>query len=113
MPSPPVSPSRNALQGASRTTGGVLHGQAYGNIFNHADGDGEVHIAPRKGKVLIYQSPRDPTTNTPDMSIMSEVTPHLKPVLKNLSQKFLPVRSKFCLKIRMVKIFYTSLELNS
>jgi len=34
MESPPALP---ALQGASRVTGGVFRGKAYGNVVNHAD----------------------------------------------------------------------------
>lgn len=94
MASPPVSPPRHALQGASQMTGGVLRGRAYGNVFNHADGEDETYVGPRKGKVFVYQSPRDPTTHKPDMSITSEVTSQLKPVLKTLARKYSPVRSK-------------------
>ena len=89
-----ASPPRHALQGASRMTGGVLRGRAYGNVFNHADGEDETYAAPCKGKVLIYQSPRDPKNNKPDTSITSEVTPQLKPVLKKLARRFSPVSSK-------------------
>ena len=94
MVSPPVSPPRIALQGASRMTGGVLRGRAYGNIFNHADGEDEIRLEPRKGKVLVYHLPRDPTIHKPDMSITSEVTSQLKPVLTTLARKYSPVRSK-------------------
>jgi len=80
--------------GASGVTGGILRGRAHGNVFNHADGEDDIYVAPRKGKVFIYQSRRDPMTEKPDMSIMSEVTPQLKPVLKMLAHKFSPVSSK-------------------
>lgn len=90
MDSPPISP-----QGASRMTGGVLRGRALGNVFNYADGKDEPHVGPRKGKVLVYQSPRDPTTHKPDMSITSDVSSQLKPVLKTLGRKYSPVRSMF------------------
>lgn len=89
MESPPP-----VLQGASRTTGGILRGRAQGNVFNYADDTHEPYIAPRKGKVFIYQSPRDPKTTKADISITSEVTPHLKPVLKTLARRFSPVSSK-------------------
>ena len=88
------SPPRSILQGASRTTGGVLRGLALGNVFNHADGEDKVYVGPRKGKVLVYHSPKDPMNHKPDMSITSEVTPQLKPVLKSLARKYSPVRSK-------------------
>src|ERR1700679_1237244 len=94
MISPPVSPPRDVLQGASRTTGGVLRGRAYGNVFNHADVEDERHVGPRKGKVLVYQSHKDPMIHKADMSITLEVTSQLKPVLKSLARKYSPVRSK-------------------
>jgi hypothetical protein len=37
MHSPPISPPR--LYGSSRTTGGILRGQALGNTFNAANFD--------------------------------------------------------------------------
>ena len=91
MVSPPVSPPRNTLQGASRMTGGKLHGRALGNIFNHADGEDNIYLGARKGKVLVYQTPKDPMDHKPDMSITSEVAPRLKPVLKTLARKYSPV----------------------
>ena len=89
-----TSPPRDALQGASQMTGGVLRGQAVRNAFNHADGEDNIYVGPRKGKVLVYHSPKDPMTHNPDMSIILEVTPQLKPVLKSLARKYSPVRSK-------------------
>lgn len=89
-----VSPPSDELQGASRMTGGVFRGQALGNVFNYADADDQSLVAPRKGKVHIYQSPKDPMTHKPDMSIMSEVTPTLKPVLKILNRRYSPVSSE-------------------
>ena len=94
MASPPVSPPRIALQGASQTTGGVSCGRAYGIVFNHADDEEEICLEPHKGKVHIYHLPRDPMIHKPDMSITSEVTSQLKPVLKTLARKYSPVRSK-------------------
>lgn len=110
MISPPVSPPRDVLQGASRTTGGVLRGRAYGNVFNHADVEDERHVGPRKGKVLVYQSPKDPMIHKADMSITLEVTSQLKPVLKSLAQKYSPVQSKryfyFYLDDHLIQISY-------
>jgi hypothetical protein len=87
-------PQVSDLQGASRMTGGVLRGRAQGNIYNNADSAPDIYTAPRKGRVFIYQSPRDPKTTKPDASVMSEVTPQLKPVLKTLARRFSPVSSK-------------------
>ena len=43
--------------GASCTTGGILHGRAQGNVFNHADVADQVHVGPHMGKFFVYQSP--------------------------------------------------------
>ena len=86
MVSPPVSPPQ--LKGASQMTGGVLRGQAFGNVFNHADGKDNIYIGLQKGRVLIYQSPKDPMNHKPDMSITLEVTSQLKPVLKPLARRY-------------------------
>ena len=79
----------------------VLHEQlvesyvaAQGNIFNHADGIDDIYVAPSKGRVYIYQSPQDPRIKKGETSIMSEVTPQLKPILKTLARRFSPVSSK-------------------
>ena len=88
-----ASPPPIRAEGASRSTGGILCGWAVGNVLNHADGLDEVYVAPRKGKVYIYQSPRDPI-NKSETSIPSEVTPQLRPVLKTLARRFSPVSSR-------------------
>jgi hypothetical protein len=87
-------PPGDMLYGASCTTGGVLCGWAHGNVFNHADNEDQPLIGSHKGKVYIYQSPKDPMTHKPDMSITSEVTPTLKPVLKTLNWRYSPVSSE-------------------
>ena len=88
------SPPPISANGASRTTGGILCGRAQGNVFNYADSEHGNYAAPRKGKVYIYQSSRDPRTEKSDTSILSEVTTQLKPILKTLAQRFSPVSSK-------------------
>ena len=81
-------PSINA-SGASQTTGGILCGQAHGNVFNHADGPDPVFVGPHTGKVLIYQSPQVLDPKESETSIKYEVTPQIKPVLKALAWRFL------------------------
>ena len=81
------------MQGASRTTGGVLRGQAQGNVFNHADGSDVFDMGPRRGKVHVYTSLRDPALHKPDMTLAAEVTSTLKPVLKALARSYSPVHS--------------------
>ena len=66
----------------SCTTGGILHGQAQGNVFNHADVADQVPVGPRMGEVFVYQSPQFPDSMSSKTSIKCEVTPQLKPVLK-------------------------------
>lgn len=99
MASPLTSPSHVLLQGASRTTGGVLHGQALGNIFNYADDDDVVDKVLRKGKVHVYMSQRDPTVNKPDMTLTAEVTPMLNLVLKSLARSYSPLCSMFYIEL--------------
>ena len=52
-----ASPPSIDASGASQTTGGILCGRAYGNVFNHADGPDSVFVGPCTGKVFVYQSP--------------------------------------------------------
>ena len=86
MTSPPNSPPCHALQGASHIVGGVFHGWAQGNVFSHADCNNvRMDLGPRKGKVHVYMLPKDPSAHKPDMSVTSDVTPTLKPVLKALA----------------------------
>jgi hypothetical protein len=105
MQSPPVTPSRKHeqpdsslavdLQGASRTTGGILRGRAQGNVFNNADAElvSDYGIERRIGRVQVYTAYADPTMVKPDMELKHEVTPKLTKVLKVLSRKYSPVRS--------------------
>ena len=75
-------------------TGGILCGQAHGNVFNHADGPDLVFVGPRTGKVFIYQSPPVPDPKKSKTSIKCEVTPQIKPVVRALAQRFSPASSK-------------------
>ena len=52
-----ASPPAMNANGASHTTGGMLCGQAQGNVFNRADVADQVHVGPCMGKVYVYQSP--------------------------------------------------------
>jgi hypothetical protein len=92
MNSPPTSPPRC---GASRATGGILRGRAYGNVFNHADAaEMKFDLEPRMGKVQVYMARVDPSLTKPDMVLKHKVTHKLKPILKALAQGYFPVRSK-------------------
>ena len=101
MNSPPGSPPHFELSGASRVTGGILRGQGYGNVYNHADADTMFDLEPRMGKVHVYMARVDPALTKPDMVLKHKVTPKLKPILKTLAQGYSPVRSKsfviFCI----------------
>jgi hypothetical protein len=95
MASPPTSPSHN-LQGASRITGGVFRGRAYGNVFNLADSrDLEIAAAsPVMGKVYLYDSCVDPAKTKPKSAFKLKVTTSLGVVLSKLAEKDSPVRRK-------------------
>ena len=59
MNSPPTSPP--CPYGSSRMTGGILHGQALGNVLNVVDFDDVMDVLhPISGKVLVYSSNQDP-----------------------------------------------------
>jgi len=98
MASPPTSPSHN-LQGASHITGGVIHGCAYGNVFNLADShDLEIDAAPLvMGKVYLYDSCVDPATTKPKSAFKLKVTTSLGVVLSKLAEKDSPVHRKLLL----------------
>lgn len=103
MASPPTSPSHN-LQGASRITGGIIHGHACGNVFNFTDShDLEVNAAASvMGKVLLYDSCVDPATTKPKSAFKLRITTSLGVVLSKLAEKDSPVRRKllidYCLE---------------
>lgn len=99
MNSPPASPPRFDLGGASRVTGGILRGRAYGNVYNHADAEMMFNLESRMGKIHIYTTRADPTLVKPDMVLKHKVTPKLKPILKALSRGYSPVRSKLYIYI--------------
>jgi hypothetical protein len=114
-----VSPAGDSdRQGASRTTGAIFRGRAIGNNFNMADAgmccsilkfsqvfifflssldemneDSEkIHQIP-SGKVLLYTS-RDDNAR-PVMSMKHKTIEQLPTILKEVAQKFSPIRSKY------------------
>ena len=95
MDGPPITTSRN-LQGASCTTGGIIRGNAYGNVFNIADlHDIEAQAAaPVMGRVHLYDSCVDPANAKPKCGFKLKVTTSLGVVLTKLAEKDSPVRRK-------------------
>ena len=85
------------LQGASRVTGGILRGNALGSHLNWGDApqlmdnEPEFQSAPM-GKVFLFSS-RDEDAR-PHLSITTQTASQLSPILKELSAKYLPIRSK-------------------
>ena len=94
MNSPPASPPRFDLGGASRVTGGIFRGRAYGNVYNHADAEMMSDLESRMGKVHVYMTHVDPSLSKPDMVLKHKVTRDIKPILKALARGYSPVRSK-------------------
>jgi len=82
-----------SLQGASRTSGGILRGRAIGNVFNQADAS-DIHggLYPVKGSVHVYKGCVDPTQNKPNMVVKADVTPNLVDVVKKMARSYSPVR---------------------
>ena len=102
MHSPDNSPKR--LQGASRTSGGILRGRAQGNLLNLADMThaGPGHRMASRGRVFVYSSPLNPTTLDPETmkpmaSVKVTTTETLAPMLQQVTRRFSPVRSKYTL----------------
>ncbi|KIJ91187.1 hypothetical protein K443DRAFT_115390 [Laccaria amethystina LaAM-08-1] len=89
------------LQGASRTTGGILRGHAYGNSENMADlletdnqDQGKV-----LGHVNIYVSSEnpaiiDPSSTRPSFSAVTPVVPRLGPILEDVAVTFSPLKNR-------------------
>ena len=95
-PSPSQVPDLN-FQGASRTTGGIIRGNATGGHFKWGDAPqfmdygSEFQSAPM-GKVLLFDSCDEDAC--PHLSINTQTVSQLPPILKKLSAKYSPIRSK-------------------
>jgi hypothetical protein len=100
MDSPPPL-SRHELQGASRTTGGIFRGRAYGNNPNIADlAVPENSLIPLIGKIYLYITANDPatwdfTTMKHHFIIKINVMSSLAKILMEIGDRHSPVRSKF------------------
>ena len=108
MESPPVSPPhlpglRHSISpavdmgGSSRMTGGLLHGQAYRNVYNHVDSDKLMNfntMGPQTGYVQVYMKHIDLMVTKAHIVLKHEVSSKLKPILKSLAHRYSPVHSK-------------------
>ena len=94
MTSPPASPLVPAY-GSSCSTGGHSRGHALGNVFNLADAadDGPETLVSRTGKVLLYNSPVDPTAVKPFRTLKVNVQFSMAPILKSIAAKWSPIES--------------------
>jgi hypothetical protein len=99
-----ASPPR--LQGASRTTGGILRGRALGNVYNFAD---HTDVVAQQGKVIgkvhVYTTHGNPDESKPYMMLKHEVTHRLTPILKKLGNQYSPIKST-CPEIFSILIVY-------
>lgn len=87
------------LEGASRTAGGILRGNALGNVFSHAD---TPNILPDTasvwGKIKVLKAfDVNPATDGPEFTMKAKVVPYLVSILKKLSRSYSPVSSKIIL----------------
>jgi len=89
------------LQGASRTTGGIFRGRAYGNNPNIADlADEDNNLIPIMGKIYLYITGDDPATwdlltMKRSLVIKHFVTSSLATILQEIGDRHSPVRRKF------------------
>ena len=99
MDSPPPL-SRHELQGASRTTGGILRGRAFGNNPNIGDlVDQDDSLIPLIGKIYLYITADDPiawdlTAMKHRLVIKHQVISSLAKILTEIGDRHSPVRSK-------------------
>ena len=97
--SPPLNQLQ--LQGASRTTGGIFRGRAYGNNPNIADlADEDNDLIPIIGKIYLYITGDDPatwdlTTMKRSLVIKHSVTSSLASILQEIGDRHSPVRRKY------------------
>jgi len=108
-----------SLQGASRTTGGILRGKAYGNQLNHADFEreedpgGVMLIKPKQAfKIFIYVQYGDVLvmSRVPDFGSQDPVTvfvsnaisPLTQPLLEKATQYHDFISRKHCIFITVI-----------
>ena len=60
----------------------------------------------------IYTLPKDPNAHKPDMTVMSEVTPTLKPVLKALARNYSPVHSEYVIEPDRIILIVFQISIN-
>ena len=85
------------LQGASRTTGGIFRGKATGGHLKWGDApqfmdEGPEYQSAPMGKVFLFSSHDEDAR--PHLSITTQTASQLPPILKKLSAKYSPIRSK-------------------
>lgn len=78
-----------ALEGSSRTTGGILRGNALGNVFNLGDTeDLTLPTVSGKGIIRVHDAlVKDPGDTAPRMVFKIAVCPTLGPVLTSLGKR--------------------------
>jgi hypothetical protein len=83
------------LEGASRTTGGILRGRAHGNFFNMGDArDVDNSLGQAIGKVKVFRPGQDPALSKPQMTLKAKIGGNLGPVLDDLAIRYSPIKSK-------------------
>jgi len=94
MHSPPPA------EGSSRAVGGILRGNARGNVFNLADASEQatsVDLGTRRGTVGLYfsdENPRNVTIGQPSMTLKINVQLTLKPVLNAVEKKYPAIKGE-------------------
>jgi len=88
-----------ALHGSSSTTKGILRGRAEGNVFNLGDAEKteETEIGPLVGKVKVHQLGESPSSTKPQMVIKVEVNQTMSPLLRDLGDRYSPIKSELAI----------------
>jgi hypothetical protein len=106
MSLPPLSPAL-PLMGSSRTSGGIFHGRAHGNVPKHADIT-QTNLkfeGPVKGEVFLYLTDQYPRNvqfsflkGDSDLVVIVNVMDSMAPILSNIAKKISIIESKFFFK---------------
>jgi len=95
MHSPPPA------KGSSRAVGGILRGNASGNVFNLADASDQaasLDLGPRRGTIGLYfsdENPHNVSIGQPSMTLKIKAEQTLMPVLVAIAKKYPAIKGKY------------------
>jgi len=94
MHSPPPA------EGSSRAVGGILRGNAGGNVFNLADAPDQaasLDLGPKRGTIGLYfsdENPQNVVIGQSSMTLKINVQLTLKPILNAVAKKYPAIKGR-------------------